>query len=131
MNRRLITAALPYVNNIPHLGNIIQSLSGDVFARYCRSKGYDTLYICGTDEYGTATETKALEEKTDTLAKAICALLRVEINTIFIKVNEEGEINSTDLELVTKLYESYKSLGGNGIIAKEMAVIDTLHVVSQ
>ena len=65
MNRRLITAALPYVNNIPHLGNIIQSLSGDVFARYCRSKGYDTLYICGTDEYGTATETKALEEKTD------------------------------------------------------------------
>ena len=74
---------------------------------------------------------QALEEKTDTLAKAICALLRVEINTIFIKVNEEGEINSTDLELVTKLYESYKSLGGNGIIAKEMAVIDTLHVVSQ
>lgn len=24
---------------------------------------YNTLYICGTDEYGTATETKALEEK--------------------------------------------------------------------
>ncbi len=65
MNRRLITAALPYVNNIPHLGNIIQSLSGDVFARFCRSRGYDTLYICGVDEYGTATETKALEEKTD------------------------------------------------------------------
>ena len=65
MNRRLITAALPYVNNIPHLGNIIQSLSGDVFARFCRSRGYDTLYVCGTDEYGTATETKALEEGKD------------------------------------------------------------------
>ncbi len=62
MNRRLITAALPYVNNIPHLGNIIQSLSGDVFARFCRNRGYDTLYVCGVDEYGTATETKALEE---------------------------------------------------------------------
>lgn len=24
--------------------------------------GYNTLYICGTDEYGTATETKALLE---------------------------------------------------------------------
>jgi methionyl-tRNA synthetase len=64
MERRLITAALPYVNNIPHLGNIIQVLSADVFARYCRLAGYETLYICGTDEYGTATETKALEEKT-------------------------------------------------------------------
>ncbi len=63
MNRRLITSALPYVNNIPHLGNLIQMLSGDVFARFCRNRGYDTLYICGTDEYGTATETKAIEEK--------------------------------------------------------------------
>jgi methionyl-tRNA synthetase len=62
MKKRLITSALPYVNNIPHLGNLIQVLSADVFARYCRLAGYDTLYICGTDEYGTATETKALEE---------------------------------------------------------------------
>lgn len=30
--------------------------------RYCRIRGRNTLYICGTDEYGTATETKALEE---------------------------------------------------------------------
>ncbi len=62
MKKRLITSALPYVNNIPHLGNIIQVLSADVFARFCRSKGYETLYICGTDEYGTASETRALQE---------------------------------------------------------------------
>lgn len=59
----LITAALPYVNNVPHLGNIIGSLlSADVYARYCRSRGYTTLFISGTDEYGTATETKAIQE---------------------------------------------------------------------
>ncbi|KAL9431324.1 hypothetical protein AB3S75_026495 [Citrus x aurantiifolia] len=59
----LITSALPYVNNVPHLGNIIGCvLSADVFARYCRLRGYNALYICGTDEYGTATETKAMEE---------------------------------------------------------------------
>ncbi len=62
MEKRLITSALPYVNNIPHLGNLIQVLSADVFARYCRLQGYETLYICGTDEYGTATETRAREE---------------------------------------------------------------------
>lgn len=60
--KRLITSALPYVNNEPHLGNIIGCvLSADVFARFSRSAGYDTLYICGTDEYGTATENKAQE----------------------------------------------------------------------
>ncbi|OCL09926.1 methionyl-tRNA synthetase [Glonium stellatum] len=59
----LITSALPYVNNVPHLGNIIGSvLSADVFSRFCKARGYPTLFICGTDEYGTATETKAIEE---------------------------------------------------------------------
>lgn len=61
--RKLITSALPYVNNVPHLGNIIGCvLSADVYARFCRQRGYETLYICGTDEYGTATENRAREE---------------------------------------------------------------------
>ena len=60
----LVTSALPYVNNVPHLGNIIGCvLSADVFARFMRLMGKNTLYICGSDEYGTATETKALEKK--------------------------------------------------------------------
>ncbi len=61
----LITSALPYVNNVPHLGNIIGCvLSADVYSRYCRlMPGINPLYVCGTDEYGTTTEMKALEEK--------------------------------------------------------------------
>ncbi|RXG58612.1 Methionine--tRNA ligase, cytoplasmic [Armadillidium vulgare] len=59
----MITSALPYVNNVPHLGNIIGCvLSADCFARFCRIRGDNVIYICGTDEYGTATETKALSE---------------------------------------------------------------------
>ncbi|RZC57895.1 hypothetical protein C5167_005205 [Papaver somniferum] len=59
----LMTSALPYVNNVPHLGNIIGCvLSADVFARYCRLRGDNAIYVCRTDEYGTATETKAMEE---------------------------------------------------------------------
>lgn len=49
----LVMSALPYVNNVPHLGNLVGSvLSADVFARYCRLRGYNVLYICGMDEYG-------------------------------------------------------------------------------
>lgn len=59
----LVTSALPYVNNVPHLGNIIGCvLSADCYTRYCRARGYNVLYVCGTDEYGTATEARALEE---------------------------------------------------------------------
>lgn len=68
----MITSALPYVNNVPHLGNIIGCiLSADVFARYCRLMGYNTIFVCGTDEYGTATETKAIEE--NMTPEQICA----------------------------------------------------------
>jgi methionyl-tRNA synthetase len=38
-------------------------LSADVYARYCRLRDYNVIYVCGTDEYGTAIETKAMEEK--------------------------------------------------------------------
>jgi len=59
----LITSALPYVNNVPHLGNIIGCvLSADVYSRYCRLRGYNSVYVCGTDEYGTTTEMKAYQE---------------------------------------------------------------------
>lgn len=63
-NNILITSALPYVNNVPHLGNIVGSvLSADVFSRYSKLRDRPTLYICGTDEYGTATEVEALKQK--------------------------------------------------------------------
>lgn len=59
----MITSALPYVNNVPHLGNIVGCvLSADVYARFARMRGHNVLYVCGTDEYGTSTETKAVEE---------------------------------------------------------------------
>ena len=58
----LITSALPYVNNIPHLGNLICILSADVYARFERLNGNEVLSVVGTDEHGTTSEIKALEE---------------------------------------------------------------------
>lgn len=59
----LVTSALPYVNNVPHLGNLIGSvLSADVYSRYLRQRSINVIYMCGTDEYGTTTENKAQEE---------------------------------------------------------------------
>ena len=60
MSRILITSALPYINGIKHLGNLAGSmLPADVFARFQRSRGRETLYICATDEHGTPAELAA------------------------------------------------------------------------
>ncbi|MGW2473706.1 methionine--tRNA ligase [Streptomyces sp. NPDC001665] len=60
MTRHLITSALPYINGIKHLGNLVGSmLPADVYARYLRQRGEEALYICGTDEHGTPAELAA------------------------------------------------------------------------
>jgi methionyl-tRNA synthetase len=60
MARHLITSALPYINGIKHLGNMVGSmLPADVYARYLRRRGHDVLYICATDEHGTPAELAA------------------------------------------------------------------------
>jgi methionyl-tRNA synthetase len=60
MTRHLITSALPYINGIKHLGNLVGSqLPADLFARYQRGRGNDVLFLCATDEHGTPAELAA------------------------------------------------------------------------
>src|SRR5687768_11777864 len=62
MNRYLITSALPYINGVKHLGNLVGSmLPADVYARYLRARGREVLFICATDEHGTPAELAARE----------------------------------------------------------------------
>jgi methionyl-tRNA synthetase len=66
MARVLITSALPYINGIKHLGNLAGSmLPADVYARFKRAQGHETLYICATDEHGTPAELAAAAEGQD------------------------------------------------------------------
>ncbi|MDE2266880.1 MAG: methionine--tRNA ligase [Alphaproteobacteria bacterium] len=66
MTRFLITSALPYINGVKHLGNLVGSmLPADVYARFHRARGDDTLFICATDEHGTPAELAALETGQD------------------------------------------------------------------
>ena len=120
MNRRLITSALPYVNNIPHLGNLIQMLSGDVFARFCRNRGYDTIYICGTDEYGTATETKAIEEKKS--PRELCDYYYMEHIKIYdwfhINFDKFGRTSNDECTEITQ--SLFKDLDSAGLIKEHV-----------
>ena len=60
MARVLITSALPYINGVKHLGNLVGSqLPADVYARYLRARGHEVMFICATDEHGTPAELAA------------------------------------------------------------------------
>lgn len=60
MTRHLITSAIPYINGIKHLGNLVGSqLPADLFARFQRARGNEVLFLCATDEHGTPAELAA------------------------------------------------------------------------
>jgi methionyl-tRNA synthetase len=65
-SRVLVTSALPYINGVKHLGNLVGSmLPADVYARFLRQRGCEVLFICATDEHGTPAELAALEAELD------------------------------------------------------------------
>ncbi len=60
MARHLITSAIPYINGIKHLGNLVGSqLPADLYARYLRARGNEVMFLCATDEHGTPAELAA------------------------------------------------------------------------
>jgi len=104
----VITSAWPYVNAIPHLGNMIGSvLSSDVFARFCRLKGDEVVFVSGSDSHGTPVAVAAKQQNVPTKDLAI------KYHTIIKELFEKWQIsydnytithNPTHIDFVQKFY---------------------------
>ncbi|MDD4984072.1 MAG: methionine--tRNA ligase [Candidatus ainarchaeum sp.] len=80
--KRLITSALPYVNNKPHLGNLVGSvLPADIFSRFSRNQGKKVLFVCGSDEYGTPITVTA--KKMGKTPKEVCDIFHDEHRRLY------------------------------------------------
>ncbi len=63
--RYLITSALPYANGLKHVGHLAGAyLPADIYVRYLRVQKRDVVFICGSDEHGTAIPIQAAREGT-------------------------------------------------------------------
>ncbi len=65
LKRYLITAALPYANGLKHIGHLAGAyLPADIYVRYLKSQKRDVVFVCGSDEHGTAIPIQAMKEGT-------------------------------------------------------------------
>ena len=115
----LITAALPYINNVPHMGHIVGChLPADIFYKFNLSVGNDAIFIGGSDDHGTATMISAKENNMtcDELVKKFDKIHRA----IYKKLNIDYTINSgTNTEIHAKTtQEFFKKLEQNGYISE-------------
>jgi methionyl-tRNA synthetase len=63
--RYLITAALPYANGLKHIGHLAGAyLPADIYVRYLKAQKRDVVFVCGSDEHGTAIPIQATKEGT-------------------------------------------------------------------
>ncbi|MEP0885702.1 methionine--tRNA ligase [Trichocoleus sp. ST-U3] len=115
--RYLITSALPYINGIKHLGNLVGSmLPADVYARFLRQEGETVLFVCATDEHGTPAELAALEAGLD--VESYCLRQHERQADIYQKLDLSfdyfGRTSSIHNHELTQHF--YQSLDKNGFI---------------
>jgi methionyl-tRNA synthetase len=122
----LITSALPYINGIKHLGNLVGSmLPADVYARFLRQRGEEVLFICATDEHGTPAEIAAAQAGLDV------AIYCQEQHDLQAKVYEQfglsfdcfGRTSASQNKELTQYF--YQRLDENGFI--EEHTIDQIY----
>ncbi len=81
-SRYLVTAALPYANGLKHIGHLAGAyLPADTYVRFLRAQKKDVVFICGSDEHGTAIPIQAMKE--GTTAQAIIDKYHPEIKENF------------------------------------------------
>ena len=119
MARHLITSAIPYINGIKHLGNLVGSqLPADLFARYQRARGHEVMFICATDEHGTPAELAAA--KAGKPVAEYCAEMHDIQATIAkgfrLSFDHFGRSSSARNHALTQYFA--KTLGEQGLVAE-------------
>jgi methionine--tRNA ligase beta chain len=110
--RYLITSALPYANGLKHIGHLAGAyLPADIYVRYLRAQKRDVVFVCGSDEHGTAIPIQATKENTTPQAiidkyHEICRQNFEELNISFdIYHRTSSELHhKTAQEFFTNLY---------------------------
>ncbi len=89
--RYTITAALPYANGPKHIGHLAGAyLPADIYVRYLKANKRDVVFVCGSDEHGTAITIQALQE--NTTPRAIIDKYHVLIKDSFEKLGIDFDI---------------------------------------
>jgi methionyl-tRNA synthetase len=109
-----VCTAIPYVNSVPHIGNILTDLSGDVTARYLRLRGEDVYFQVGTDENGLKIKEAAEKEGRD--AHEFVAEIAGRFRSIFdaTRISYDDFIRTTEPRHIKASQALFAKLEENG-----------------
>ncbi len=122
IKRYTVTAALPYANGPKHIGHLAGAyIPADVYARYLRLKNKDVIFVCGSDEHGTAIPNQALKE--NTTSKAIIDKYHALIRDCMVQLGISFDIYHRTSELIhhQTSQEFFLTLFNKGLLSEEVS----------
>lgn len=120
--RFTVTAALPYANGPKHIGHLAGAyIPADVYVRYLRLMQRDVIFVCGSDEHGTAIPNQALKE--NTTPRAIIDKYDALIRDCFTKLGMSFDIYHRTSEPIhhTTSQEFFLTLYNKGLLTEEVS----------
>ena len=118
----VINCALPYANNSIHIGHLAGAyLPGDIFHRFNQISGRDSIFICGTDEFGTPIALQA--EKEGKTPKEIVDKYYREFNQTFTDMDIKFDYfgRTTDKKHEQFVQNFFEDLEEKGYLERRMA----------
>lgn len=113
-----ITTPIYYPSGNPHIGHCYTTVACDTMARYKRAKGYDVMFLTGTDEHGQKIEDKAKEAGLTPKEYVDGIVANFEKLWEFMGISYDRFIRTTDDYHVASVQKIFKALHDKGYIYK-------------
>ncbi len=113
-----ITTPIYYPSDKLHIGHSYTTVAADAMARYKRARGYDVMFLTGTDEHGQKIQRKAEakgvtpQQFVDDIVASIKDLWKL------LNISNDRFIRTTDEYHVASIQKIFKKLYDNGDIYK-------------
>lgn len=118
MEKFYITTPIYYPSDNLHIGHTYTTVAADTIARYKRMRGYDVMFLTGTDEHGQKIQRKAEavgknpKEYVDEIVAGVQELWKL------MHISNDRFIRTTDAQHVSAVQKIFKKLYDKGDIYK-------------
>ena len=113
-----ITTPIYYPSGNPHIGHCYTTVACDCLARYKRARGYDVMFLTGTDEHGQKIEQKAKEQGITPQEYVDVIVANFKKLWDFIDVKYDRFVRTTDDYHIKTVQKVFKDLYDRGYIYK-------------
>ena len=113
-----ITTPIYYANGDPHIGHAYTMICSDILARFNRMRGFETYFLCGSDEHGEKIQEAADKNNMEVQAFVDKHTAKFEMTWDSLNISNDSFIRTTNSDHKKAVERVLQRLYDNGFIYK-------------